>query len=315
MVHPCASSSHFTRTVQTRMCNLSRLPIGKLFTIMIHTVCLALFLASSLVDGSRQLTVQEVLDRVHRLPPALENVVARVTNEVNFRKSEMSSKRLIVGGEETSIEAYPYQVAILYSNVQFCGGSIISDLWVLTAAHCLDWKPKNADISIRSGSSSRSTGGTIHAVYYYHIHEQYDPNDYPRDVATVRVKIPFSAVTTKTVPLTSREWSTGYVTITGWGKDSAGKTPDILTMVAIPVVSRTACNTSWDGLITDDMICAGDIGSDSCDGDSGGPAVQDGIQYGIVSWGGTICGTGLPGVYTNIAHPAIRDFIKRTTMM
>lgn len=63
------------------------------------------------------------------------------------------------------------------------------------------------------------------------------------------------------------------------------------------------------------MICAGDIGSDSCDGDSGGPAVQDGIQYGIVSWGGTICGTGLPGVYTNIAHPAIRDFIKRTTMM
>lgn len=213
-----------------------------------------------------------MLDRVHRLPPALENVVARVTNEVNFRKAEITSKRLIVGGEETTIEAYPYQVAILYSNVQFCGGSIISDLWVLTAAHCLDWKPKNADvrtnwiplmlqikysqiyfqISIRSGSSSRSTGGTIHAVYYYHIHEQYDPNDYPRDVATVRVKTPFSAVTTKTVPLTSREWSTGYVTITGWGKDSAGKTPDILTMVAIPVVSRTACNTSWDGLITDE---------------------------------------------------------------
>lgn len=58
----------------------------------------------------------------------------------------MTSRRMSVGSEETTIEAYPYQVAILYYNVQFCGGSIISDSWVLTAAHCLDWKPKNNDV-------------------------------------------------------------------------------------------------------------------------------------------------------------------------
>lgn len=293
---------------------MSQLAIGSFCAIKMYIVCLLLLLAS-LVDGNKQLTIQEVLERVHRTPPALANVVARATNEVHLSKNGMSSRRMIVGGEETTIEAYPYQVAILYLNQQFCGGSIISDSWVLTAAHCLDFYPKNVDISIRSGSSSRSRGGSIHPIHYYHIHEEYSPTDYPRDVATIRVRYPFSAVTSQIVPLASREWISGNVTVTGWGKNSEGKIPDVLAKVVLPVVNRVTCNTSWDGLITDDMICAGDMGSDSCDGDSGGPAVQNGIQYGIVSWGGTICGTALPGVYTNIAHPAIRNFIEQTTMV
>lgn len=93
-----------------------------------------------------ELTIQEVLARVHRTPPVLASVVARATNVVHLTKIAMTSRRMSVGSEETTIEAYPYQVAILYYNVQFCGGSIISDSWVLTAAHCLDWKPKNNDV-------------------------------------------------------------------------------------------------------------------------------------------------------------------------
>ncbi|XP_062534545.1 trypsin beta-like [Armigeres subalbatus] len=278
-----------------------------------HTVFLVLCLAS-LVGGNSQLTIEEVLARVNRLPQALANVVSRATNEVHLKSIEIDNSNRIVGGEETTIEEYPYQVALMYQGRQICGGSIIADSWVLTAAHCLDWAPLNADLSIRSGSSSRSRGGTIHTVYYYHIHEEYNPLDYPRDVATVRVRFPFSATTSAVLPIASTVWISGEATVTGWGKNADGLIPDNLAKVTIPVVSQATCNTTWDGLITDDMICAGDMGVDSCDGDSGGPAVQSGIQYGIVSWGATTCGTGLPGVYTNIAHPAIRNFIKRTTM-
>lgn len=269
----------------------------------------------TLVSGENQLSVDEVLARVNRLPTALQNVVSRATNEVHLRKTAIENSRRIVGGEKTTIEDNPYQVSLHYTNVHICGGSIISDSWVLTAAHCLDWGPRNMDITIRSGSSSRTTGGTIHPIYYYHIHEEYHPTDYPRDVATIRVRLPFSGSARAIVPLTSSEWINGDVTISGWGKNTQGIVPDTLWKAVIPVVGRATCNAKWDGLIMEDMICAGDIGTDSCDGDSGGPAVQNGIQYGIVSWGGTICGSALPGVYTNIAHPAIRDFITRTTMV
>lgn len=281
---------------------------------MKYSVYLVLSLIA-LVTGEKKLTIEEVLARVNRLPPALQNVVSRATNEVHLRKSVNHNSRLIVGGEETSIEANPYQVSVQYMHVHICGGSIIADSWVLTAAHCLDFGPVNIDITIRSGSSSRRTGGTVHPIYYYHIHEEYSAADYPRDVATIRVRVPFSGSARAIIPLADLEWSNGVAVVSGWGKNDKGTIPDTLWKVVIPVVDRNACNAKWDGLIMEDMICAGDIGMDSCDGDSGGPAVQNGTQYGIVSWGGTTCGSELPGVYTNIAHPAIRNFIKLTTMV
>lgn len=267
----------------------------------------------ALVAGKNQPTVEEVLAHVNRLPSALQNVVSRVTNEVHLRKSAISNRR-IVGGEETTIRDNPHQISLQYKKTHICGGSIISDIWVLTAAHCLDWGPGNENLTIRAGSSSHSTDGTIHPIFYYHIHEEYTPSDYIRDVATIRVRLPFANGPTRSiVALADSEWIHGNVTISGWGKNAEGVIPDTLWKVVIPVVDRKTCNDKWDGLIMDDMICAGDIGIDSCDGDSGGGAIQNGIQYGIISWGGTICGTALPGVYTNIAHPAIRNFIKRTT--
>lgn len=62
------------------------------------------------------------------------------------------------------------------------------------------------------------------------------------------------------------------------------------------------------------MFCAGgEIGYDSCRGDSGGALVANGVQVGIVSTGASICGVEFPGVYTNITHPSIRSFIRFRT--
>lgn len=93
-------------------------------------------------------------------------------------------------------------------------------------------------------------------MYYYHIHENYDPNDYPYDVATIRVRTPFSGVAS-VIPLTTAEWIAGTeTTVTGWGVNAAGQTPDNLFRVSLPVVDRITCNEQWMDVITDEYFTA-----------------------------------------------------------
>uniref|UniRef100_A0A182M7B6 Peptidase S1 domain-containing protein n=1 Tax=Anopheles culicifacies TaxID=139723 RepID=A0A182M7B6_9DIPT len=269
-------------------------------------------------------------------PLPLEAVIARINrvpHSVSPSPGYGAQTARIVGGSKTTIEEVPYQVSLRYFNNHICGGSIISHSWVLTAAHCLDWYPNNDEVSralfsnqatptfegIRTGSTHQSMGGSLHAVFYYHLHEHYDMAEYRWDVATIRVRTPMVIGPTRaTIPLSSfAEWQIGErVSVAGWGYlTSVGKVIDNLQMVRMDVISRELCNQSWTGYITDDMICAGGLGLDTCAGDSGGPAVLGGMQYGIVSWGAVECGNGLPGVFTSIGHPSVRNFIRRTTMV
>uniref|UniRef100_A0A182PRT1 Peptidase S1 domain-containing protein n=1 Tax=Anopheles epiroticus TaxID=199890 RepID=A0A182PRT1_9DIPT len=245
--------------------------------------------------------------------------LSRADRMVPGRMRPIGRVERIVGGSKTTIENVPYQVSLRYFNNHICGGSIISHSWVLTAAHCLDWYPKNDEITVHAGSTSQSAGGSLHGVFFYYLHERYDPAGYEWDVATVRVRTPMGNSPGRTpIPLaSSSEWSIGErVLVTGWGYvTAAGKVDDTLQMVLLDVVSQELCNRTWAGLIMTDMLCAGGLGVDACAGDSGGPAVQNGVQYGIVSWGSIDCGNGLPGVFTNIAHPSVRSFIRRTTMV
>uniref|UniRef100_A0A182JE88 Uncharacterized protein n=1 Tax=Anopheles atroparvus TaxID=41427 RepID=A0A182JE88_ANOAO len=266
--------------------------------------CLHSILAYSPATAGQR-SVEEVLVRINRVP-----------HSVPLQQRGTSSR--IVGGVLASIEEVPYQVSLRYLGYHICGGSIISYAWVLTAAHCLDWYPNNEEITVHTGSSNRSTGGSVHEVFYFHLHEDYDVIEFQWDVATIRVRTPMVGAGQAVVPLASgAEWTIGEsVTVTGWGYTVArGDLVDELQLVRLEAVSRAACNQSWTGYITDDMVCAGGADVDACDGDSGGPAVQGGVQYGIVSWGATECGNGLPGVFTNVAHPSVRHFIWRTTMV
>ncbi|XP_035892979.1 trypsin delta-like [Anopheles stephensi] len=282
--------------------------VGSLQVAVVFAICCA-----DSIFAYSPLPLEAVLARVNRVPHSL----SRGSQEANPGDGYRGAR--IVGGSKTTIEDVPYQVSLRYFNNHICGGSIISHSWVLTAAHCLDWYPKNNEISVRAGSTTQSSGGSLHAVFYYHLHGQYDAVEFQWDVATIRVRTPMVAGPGRvaiSLPSTD-EWSIGTpVTVTGWGHLAyRGKVVENLQMVRLDVVSREICNQSWTGYITADMICAGGVGKDACNGDSGGPAAQGGVQYGIVSWGAIECGNGLPGVFTNIAHPSIRNFIRCTTMV
>ncbi|ETN59153.1 trypsin-epsilon [Anopheles darlingi] len=263
------------------------------------------------IYADSSLSVEQVIARVNRGPLSAFRSRSRVGGD------RLTGAR-IVGGIETSIEAVPYQVSLRYFNKHICGGSIISHSWVLTAAHCLDWYPNNDQIIVHTGSTWQAAGGALHQVFYYHLHPQYDIEEFQWDVATIRVHSVLVGPAAVAIRLpVAQEWAIGEnVTVTGWGYARPnGDVVDTLRMVQLVAIAAEVCNATWTGYIMEDMICAGGKREDACDGDSGGPAVQDGVQYGIVSWGANDCGNGMPGVFTNLAHPSIRTFIYRTTMI
>ena len=120
--------------------------------------------------------------------------------------------------------------------------------------------------------------------------------------------------------------SNGRPVVVGWGRTYEDTDKDIRIvssarqqMLDMPVVSNKECSTIWDtkfaganvgdDILKDEHICAGgEIGKDSCNGDSGGPLLgrdDDTAPYalvGIVSGGTSRCGTGAPGIFTRVAH-------------
>lgn len=128
----------------------------------------------------------------------------------------------ILGGEDAEKGKYSYQVSLQKAGNHFCGGSIISDCWVLTAAHCLDNKRVNKDVSlikIVAGITCLSDKGDEYFVKSGIIHEKWNKMRILNDIAVLETKekILFSA-TVKAILLATYNPPEGTVTtLTGWG--------------------------------------------------------------------------------------------------
>ncbi|XP_069679934.1 trypsin beta-like [Periplaneta americana] len=223
----------------------------------------------------------------------------------------------IVGGQPADIADYPYQLSFQYLGSHMCGASIISEIWVVTAAHCVDdVSPSSA--SFRAGSSIRGSGGSVHQASALIANPNYDYYTIDFDVAVAKVSTPFSFGTgVQPIALTSSEPSAGQTAVvTGWGTTSSGGSlPTQLQVVSLPIVDHGECSQDYAdyGGITDNMICAAEAegGKDSCQGDSGGPLTVNGKLTGIVSWGVGCAEKGYPGVYANVA--SLKSFITQET--
>lgn len=223
----------------------------------------------------------------------------------------------IIGGTNTTISKLPYQVSIHKNDKFHCGGSIIHQKWILTAAHCVNDGPSSV-FSVRVGSIYHDEGGAlIRGIASIIYHENFDETTYNYDVALIKlfkvlnfgtnVKAVLLALPSAPVPSTS-------AIVAGWGKTSPnGKSSKILQSVTVPIIKQESCQKSYLHLrpVTPNMLCAGNEKKDACKGDSGGALVYHGVQIGIVSWGARCASVGYPGVYTRVS--AVRQWITKHT--
>ncbi|KAK2832949.1 hypothetical protein Q5P01_016838 [Channa striata] len=225
----------------------------------------------------------------------------------------------IVGGQEASPGSWPWQVSLHKSGTQFCGGSLISDQWVLTAAHCFTSTSSTADLRVYLGRQSQAGPNPNEVsltVTQIIRHPKYDSLTTDNDICLLKLSSPVTFTNYIQPVCLAASGSTFFngtdSWVTGWGNVGTGvslPSPQTLMEVEVPVVGNRQCNCDYGvGSITDNMMCAGLSagGKDSCQGDSGGPMVskQSGrwIQSGVVSFGNGCAKPNFPGVYTRVSQ-------------
>lgn len=246
---------------------------------------------------------------------------------------------MIVGGQDVPTpNPYRYQVSIQSPDSgHFCGGSVVADTWILTAAHCLKdgevvTQPDQLKVVVGRVNLTTTEGAELN-VQRVIVHPDYDAGTNSADIAllqlTAAVPDPSVAVPLMTVAQEGTIAAPGATaTVTGWGGlqgyDPGGEPaggqqfPDMLKFVETPILATATCNVpaAYNGDILGNMICAGSMagGIDSCQGDSGGPlVVPDGnggyIQTGVVSFGYGCAAPNFPGIYARVT--SFRSWIDR----
>ncbi|XP_044262514.1 trypsin-1-like [Tribolium madens] len=236
----------------------------------------------------------------------------------DFQKNDSRIDNRIVGGRWMSIYDVPWQVSVQYNKAHICGGSIISDKYIVTAAHCTDGFSPNL-FSVRVGTSFHEFGINYKVSSIYQ-HPKYFHWIMGYDISIIKLKTVLTfglSVAPVSLPPSNTKWNPGtLVLITGWGKthELSQLSSYFLQGVSVEISSEEYCKKIYgEYYITNRVLCAGvpEGGKSACQGDSGGPLVVGNVLAGIVSWGVGCARPGFPGVYTNVS--AVRDFIEQIT--
>ncbi|XP_046572042.1 chymotrypsin A-like [Haliotis rubra] len=225
----------------------------------------------------------------------------------------VSHNHRIVGGGQAEPHEYPWQVSLRYNGQHLCGGTLIDDQWVLTAAHCFQQTYGNYwTVAIGLHDIYNVQYSQVIDAARVFTHAGYSSSTNSNDVAIVKLakRVDTQHKDTRTACLPDRdETFDGLVcTVTGWGAAySEGHIQRYLQEVDVPIMNNKLCAYYMGSHIHASNICAGysQGGKDACQGDSGGPLVcrKGGVWkiVGVVSWGIGCGEKNAPGVYTRVS--------------
>lgn len=213
-------------------------------------------------------------------------------------------KPLILGGTEVPIGYKTYTVGMrrTETGTDFCGGSLISPIHVLTAAHCAG---QAKFIAVGTHYLSGSQDGEHIAVKKETKHPSYNSRMITYDYNIIELARPSKFPPVALYSADSETFVGANATTMGWGTTrSSGSQSNVLLRVDVPVLSDAACKAAkLSSPISPSMVCAGgEKNKDSCQGDSGGPLIleraEGDVLIGVVSWGDGCGQVGKPGVYS-----------------
>ncbi|XP_041032784.1 trypsin-3-like isoform X1 [Carcharodon carcharias] len=215
----------------------------------------------------------------------------------------------IINGYSCPPHSQPWQVIFTTDTYRWCGGSVINEWWILSAAHCE--QPAHTLVAYIGDHDTNVHEGTEQYIGASKviIHPHYNPQTLDNDVMLVKLSSPvqFNSYV-RPIELSSSCPTAGLqCLVSGWGNllnDGEVLYPADLQCLDVPVLSPSTCQKAYPGSITSSMFCAGFMegGKDSCQGDSGGPLVCNEKLEGIVSWGIGCAERNYPGVYTKVCN-------------
>uniref|UniRef100_A0A182PJ42 Peptidase S1 domain-containing protein n=1 Tax=Anopheles epiroticus TaxID=199890 RepID=A0A182PJ42_9DIPT len=270
-------------------------------------------------------------------PSASRFPVCTNDNIPSLLTSLSASVNRIIGGEETEPHELPYQVSLQwnYNNdsitpMHYCGGALLSESWVLTAAHCKTSYTADGYMEVVAGAHNilnREEVNQRRKIEQIIIHERYCGTVCPYDIALIRVAEPFlvgDTVQPIKLPALNESFH-GSALVSGWGATTPAMIPEYpekLRKVVLPLVDYDECRQLWYDVshLAATNVCAGpeDGSKASCSADSGGPLVtmngtrvsEEPVLIGLVSWGPYPCAAPWrPNIFTGVAY--FIDWIER----
>ena len=197
----------------------------------------------------------------------------------------------IVGGENARIGEFPWQAMLAYKsskNNPFCGGTLVLEKFVITAAHCIQFETPDSVLIVLGNHNVDQTdpGEVTHEVRKLVFHPSYDRPRHSNDIAIIQLKESVKLnkyIGTACLPMVEYP-DDKTVIISGWGSttqrnlSSKASPSTILQKASVKIVNRKICQRMYDvpnqfgstAKIDDGMICAASEGKDACQGDSGG---------------------------------------------
>ncbi|KAM7347487.1 transmembrane protease serine 9-like [Cochliomyia hominivorax] len=259
------------------------------------------------------------------------NCITAGTTNIDYLKFFKIEDPRIINGTDAFLNATRHQVSIrrrlndgyFFGTGHICGGTLISNNVVLSAAHCFvdqDVMPEpdgtflpDEDFIVVMGNLDRFEYNNNTLVFdilkVVKRVEIFNVTSYDEDIVLVMLNgsVPANHPTIRPIILNDGPLANGTICqATGWGKTEEGYSPDFLKTVDLPLIPADDCRskTDYDSLIHPGMMCAGYLEGerDACQGDSGGPLVCLGRQAGIISWGTGCAQPKKPGVYTDVAY-------------
>ena len=269
------------------------------------------------------------------MPPYFFFVLVVLFASVLGSSDDELVNRRVIGGYRARKGEFPYQAILRERNngKQYCGGTIISDKWILTAGHCVvdennipDLLYSPEEIEVVVGSNCVKSVKMVYKVEKLIPYKGFRKQNKTviNDIALIKVNgslIRRGYTNKALLPSRNQSFVGRKGTASGFGftrpKDDFSQSP-ILRAVNLNIMPPEDCvKDHGNKFIPSSMLCVGDKrgGKDTCEGDSGGPLVVSTsagpVLAGIVSWGDIWCGRpDKPGVFTNVA--AFVDFIRGT---